>query len=62
MGDYQVAIDDFDAPTLIAKYRDLARRVRQGDIQLDGEMARYRDALAEQYQAIVQLATGGEAH
>ncbi|ONF45448.1 hypothetical protein BTO32_03060 [Marinobacter lutaoensis] len=62
LGDYQVAIDDFDAPTLIAKYRDLARRVRQGDIQLDGEMARYRDALAEQYQAIVQLATGGEAH
>lgn len=61
LGDYQVSIDKFEASELIRKYRELIERITQGNISLDEEMRRYRDALDQQYREIVRLATKEES-
>jgi len=57
LGDFQVPLDALDPDVLIGKYRTLSRHVRNGDIELSQAMARYREALDEQYGIIARLAT-----
>lgn len=57
LGDFQVPLDALDPDVLIGKYRTLSRHVRNGAIELSQSMARYRQALDEQYEIIVRLAT-----
>ena len=55
LGEFHVAIDNFDVPQLTEKLRHLIHCYQEGSIDLAPQMIRYRAELDEQYRIIAEL-------